>query len=205
MSRENHLFLSSTFLFYPGTVQSHQHPTANKASLLTNALTQMHPSSWIKGISLTLLFHYCFCWYQLSPQTHMHRIKKDTTESLKTQVNLALTLCEWLSVLALCRYSRCQHCPVLTYHISVSRNLFLALFKTWKHCSCCKRPEAFVCIVGGVKQRALTSPASARTPAFWSSLRGLSSNSPGPSSLPGGRQFEPENTKIGLSGQIYKY
>lgn len=105
---------------------------------------------------------------------------------------------------AVCWQVRMWHCHVLLFHICQRQEgLFLEYVHTapllqvsWDIFVCCGWAE---CVVGG---KAPTSLASARIQAFWSSSLGLSSNSPGLSSLPVGRQFGPENTKIGLSGQI---
>ncbi len=50
--KENSSLLLSRPVLLPRTVQSHQHPTANKAFMPTHALVQRHHTSWTRGESL---------------------------------------------------------------------------------------------------------------------------------------------------------
>lgn len=77
--------------------------------------------------------------------------QEDTTNSLKTLVTLLHTL-ECVSSVQV-QQMLTDHWPVLIFHISISRNLSLASYETWKHCSCCRLAEMFVCVVAGLKQQ----------------------------------------------------
>lgn len=163
------------------------------------------------GISLALLLHYCLCWHQLRHQTGTHRIWR--RGCLQSFYMLSKKPCskDVESVLALCRCSRCwfvdqsePHTATFSFSVFLrGRNLFLGACKTLETRKLSQTSQGiYVCRGWAVKT--LTSLASARTPAFWSSSQGLSSSSPDLSSPPAGRRFGPENKKIGLSGHIFK-